>query len=153
MRRNLIARLLLNKRKRKLYTLPAYFRCKNRYPRQMRSLRLFTSTTSQTHGRVVSTLQWITSQTGRWETPTGVQRKRERAKRGSGWRVNRQIREMRSDFAFFLSSIFFIYIAFTEPSLSLRNTTRKVRPCQIGDTLFGDCTRTLLSPSGVSEET
>lgn len=44
---------------------------------------------------------------------------------------------------------------FTEAALArmLRNTTRKVRPCQIGDTLFGDCTRTLLSPSGVSEET
>lgn len=72
---------------------------------------------------------------------------------------DRQIREMRSDFdAFFLSSgtFFFIYIAShrkrSRPRV-LRNTTRKVRPCQIGDTLFGDCTRTLLSPSGVSEET
>lgn len=63
---------------------------------------------------------------------------------------------MRSDFAFFFSSRDIIYLHyFTEVAcLSvLHNTTQKVRPCQIGETLFEDCTRTLLSPSGVSEET
>lgn len=76
---------------------------------------------------------------------------------------DRQIREMRSDFAFFFSCVCrmthsLLTLLYREAAASLapsalRNTTRKVRLCQIGDTLFGDCTRTLLSPSGVSEET
>lgn len=82
----------------------------------------------------------------------GGRRKKEKKKEGV--EGDRQIREMHSDFASFFSYIFYLHCFTKAVRLSvLRNTTRKVHPCQIGDTLFGDCTRTLLSPSGVSEET
>lgn len=116
---------------------------------------------SQTCACVVSTLQWITSQTGRWKTATGIERNRERERdrEGKGKRVegDRQIRKIRSDFAFFsFRDILYLHF-FTEaahPSVA-QYYSESPNPCQIGerDTLFGDCTRTLLSPSGVSEET
>jgi len=73
-------------------------------------------------------------------------RKRERE------RESEQFKEKRSDFAFLPSLKHSLFTLLHCESKYYAVLLGKVL-CQIRNTLFGDCTRTLLSPSGVSEET
>lgn len=110
-RRNLIARLLLKKRKRKPYRLlPAYFCRKNRYSPSLRSLqclrRRHARHRSQTRGRSCCFDASMNHESdGGRATATGVERKRvARGWKGGDGGGDEQIREMRSDFAFFFFS-------------------------------------------------
>lgn len=62
----------------------------------------------------------------------------------------KQIAKKCSDFTFLCRGIF--HLRQFGRRMTLRRSIRKII-YQIGNTLFRDCTRVLLSPSGVSEET